>query len=47
MRELKGGIIMDFQALADSFYAAASIVSVEKLENGNYGKICIIAGNRP
>jgi diguanylate cyclase (GGDEF)-like protein len=38
---------MDFQALADSFYAAASIVSVEKLENGNYGKICIIAGNRP
>ena len=38
---------MDFQAIADSFYAAASIVSVEKLENGNYGKICIVAGNRP
>ncbi|MBQ5988949.1 MAG: GGDEF domain-containing protein [Oscillospiraceae bacterium] len=38
---------MDFQALADSFCSAASIVSVEKLENGNYGKICIVTGNRP
>jgi diguanylate cyclase (GGDEF)-like protein len=38
---------MDFQAVVDGFHAAASIVSVEKLENGNYGKIRIVTGNRP
>ena len=38
--------IMDFQTLADSITAATCVVSVEKLENGNYGKIRIVTGNR-
>ena len=38
---------MDFQKLADSFSTAASIVSVEKLENGSCGEIRIVTGNSP
>ena len=37
---------MDFQIIVDSFATAACIVSVEKLENGNYGKVRIVTGNR-
>ncbi|WP_029324512.1 sensor domain-containing diguanylate cyclase [Butyrivibrio sp. AE3004] len=37
---------MDFQVVADSIKAMTCIVSVEKLENGGYGKICIVTGNK-
>lgn len=37
---------MDFQSIADSMTKAACVVSVEKLENDNYGKIRIVTGNR-
>ena len=37
---------MNFQSLVDSIPAAACIVSVERLEGENYGKICIVTGNR-
>lgn len=37
---------MDFQTIVDSMSTAACVVSVENFENGNYGKICIMAGNR-
>ncbi|MCR4638103.1 GGDEF domain-containing protein [Ruminococcus sp.] len=38
---------MDFQLFVDSVPAAACVVSVEKLENGNYGKLRIVTGNKP
>lgn len=38
---------MDFQAFVDSIPTAACIVSVEKLDNQNYGTIRIVTGNRP
>lgn len=38
---------MDFQTFVDSIPTAACVVSVEKLENDNYGKVCIVTGNRP
>ena len=37
---------MDFQYLVDSIPAAACVVSVEKLDEGNYGKLRIVTGNR-
>lgn len=37
---------MNFQSLVDSVPTAACIVSVEKLEDNNYGKIRIVTGNR-
>ncbi|MBR0484584.1 MAG: GGDEF domain-containing protein, partial [Oscillospiraceae bacterium] len=37
---------MRFQAIVDSISAAACIISVEKLENGNYGKLRIVTGNQ-
>ncbi|HRR77922.1 MAG TPA: GGDEF domain-containing protein [Ruminococcus sp.] len=37
---------MDFQALVDNIATSACVVSVERLENGSYGKICIVTGNR-
>lgn len=37
---------MDFQAICDSFAAMTCVVSVEKLPNDEYGKICIVAGNQ-
>ena len=38
---------MDFQSIVDSIPTAACVLSVEKLENGNYGTIRIVTGNRP
>lgn len=38
---------MDFQSFVDSVPTAACVVSVEKLVNGNYGKIRIVTGNKP
>ena len=38
---------MDFQSLVDSMSAATCVVAVEKIGEDNYGKICLIAGNRP
>ena len=37
---------MDFQSFVDSISTAACVVSVEKLENGNYGKLRLVTGNR-
>ena len=37
---------MDFQTIVDSMASYACIVSVEKLEGNNYGKICIVTGNK-
>ena len=37
---------MDFQPFVDQVPTAACIVSVEKLENGDYGKIRLVTGNR-
>ncbi len=36
---------MNFQAVVESVPTAACIVSVEKLEHGNYGKVRIVTGN--
>lgn len=38
---------MDFQNVVNSLPTAACVVSVEKLDDGNYGKIRIVTGNRP
>ncbi|MBQ7752381.1 MAG: GGDEF domain-containing protein [Treponema sp.] len=38
---------MDFQALVDSFSQAAVLLSVEKKEEGKYGKIRFVVGNAP
>lgn len=38
---------MDFQAFVDSIPMAACVVSVEKIGEDNYGKVRIVAGNRP
>ena len=38
---------MDFQSFVNSIPTAACVVSVEKIDNGNYGKIRIVTGNRP
>ncbi|MCR5215100.1 MAG: GGDEF domain-containing protein [Eubacterium sp.] len=37
---------MDFQKIADSLGAMTCIVSVEKLDNGRYGKVRLVAGNK-
>ena len=37
---------MDFQKIVDAFYSPASIVSVEKTEDGGYGDICYMALNK-
>lgn len=37
---------MDFQKVVDSMHAMTCVVSVEKLEGGNHGKLRIVAGNR-
>ena len=37
---------MDFQKLVDSIGAMTCVVSVEKLDNGGYGDIRIVTGNR-
>lgn len=37
---------MNFQAVVESVPTAACIVSVEKLEHGNYGKVRIVTGNK-
>ena len=37
---------MNFQSFVDSIPTAACVVSVEKLENGNYGKLRIVTGNK-
>ena len=37
---------MGFQSVVDSIEKAACVVSVERLENGGYGKIRIVTGNR-
>ena len=36
---------MDFQMLADSLGAMTAVISVEKLEDGKCGKVCIVTGN--
>lgn len=38
---------MNFQSIVDSIPTAACIISVEKLDDDNYGKIRIVTGNRP
>ena len=37
---------MEFQKLVDSFYAPTCIMSVEKTEDGRYGEIRMVAGNK-
>ena len=37
---------MDFQKFVDGFKSMTCVVSVEKLENGGYGAIKIVAGNK-
>ena len=37
---------MEFQTIVDSMPTAACVVSVEKLDNGSYGKIRIVTGNQ-
>ena len=37
---------MRFQAIVDSIGKAACVVSIEKTDDGNYGKIRIVTGNR-
>lgn len=37
---------MNFQSFVDSIPTAACIVSVEKLDGNNYGKLRIVTGNR-
>ncbi len=37
---------MDFQKIADSIYAMTCVVSVEKLDDGKYGDVRIVTGNR-
>lgn len=38
---------MNFQSIVDSIPTAACVISVEKLDGDNYGKIRIVTGNRP
>ena len=38
---------MNFQSFVDSIPTAACVISVEKIENGNYGKLRIVTGNKP
>lgn len=38
--------IMDFQRFADGFFATSCVLSVEKKEDGKYGEIRIVAGNK-
>lgn len=38
---------MNFQTVVDSIPTAACVISVEKLDGENYGKIRIVTGNRP
>ncbi|MCR5816403.1 MAG: GGDEF domain-containing protein [Ruminococcus sp.] len=38
---------MNFQSVVDSIPTAACVISVEKLDGENYGKIRIVTGNRP
>ena len=37
---------MDFQKIADAFYTPTCVVSVERLREGGYGEIRLVAGNR-
>ena len=37
---------MDFQKIVDGMAAMTCVISVEKLENGGYGKIRIVTGNK-
>ena len=37
---------MDFQAIVDNIATAACVISVEKLDNGNYGTIRIVTSNK-
>ena len=37
---------MDFQNVVDAFCTPASIISVQKKDNGEYGEIRYIAGNK-
>lgn len=38
---------MDFQAYVDGFASMASIISIEKLPDGGWGTLRIVAGNKP
>lgn len=38
---------MDFQTIVDGISKAACVLSIEKLDDGNYGSIRIVTGNRP
>lgn len=38
---------MNFQSIVESIPTAACVISVEKLDGDNYGKIRIVTGNRP
>lgn len=37
---------MDFQRIADSFFAPTCVISVERKPDGGYGEIRIVAGNQ-
>ena len=37
---------MDFQKFVDGFQPMTCVVSIEKLPNGKYGEIRIVAGNK-
>ncbi|WP_295091660.1 bifunctional diguanylate cyclase/phosphodiesterase [Ruminococcus sp.] len=37
---------MRFQAIVDSIEKSACVVSVERLDSSNYGKVCIVTGNQ-
>ena len=38
---------MDFQTIVDSFSAMTCVISVEKKQDGSYGEIRIVTGNKP
>ena len=40
------GRAMDFQSTVDGIDAMTCVVSVEKLDNGRYGDVRIVTGNR-
>lgn len=37
---------MDFQGFVDSFFSPTCVVSVKRMEDGGYGEIRLVAGNK-
>ena len=38
---------MDFQAFVDNIETMTCVISVEMKEDGHYGAICLVCGNKP